>query len=86
MTYELIIPPGIQRQISTLPPSDQAELITLFDRLPTEHEAVTDVFGQDVPGPVRMCSAGLSRLIVVILVSDLSVTITVVELVDALAG
>ncbi|MEU6990336.1 hypothetical protein ABZ953_06695 [Streptomyces sp. NPDC046465] len=84
MTYELIVPPSIRRQIKTLPVGDQAELIAFFDRLPTEHEWVTEPYGHDVPGPVRMRTAGLSRLVVVILVSDTTVTITVVEIVDAL--
>lgn len=86
MTYELIVPPGIRRQIATLPPSDQAELIALFDRLPAEHEQITDSYGLDAPGPVRMRTAGLSRLVVVLLVSDTSVTITVVEIIDPLGG
>ncbi|MHC5256739.1 hypothetical protein ACYSUO_02540 [Streptomyces sp. UC4497] len=43
MTYELVIPPSIRRQIAGLPVGDQAELIALFDRLPTEPERVTVV-------------------------------------------
>ncbi|MGW0903096.1 hypothetical protein [Streptomyces sp. NPDC002853] len=85
MTYELIVPPSIRRQIAGLPVGDQAELIALFDRLPEEHEQVSDPYALNVPGPVRVRTAGLSRLVVVILVSDTTVTITVIEIVDPLA-
>ncbi|MFE6891994.1 hypothetical protein [Streptomyces sp. NPDC057694] len=79
MTYELVIPPGIRRQIAALPVGDQAELIALLDRLPDEAEQITDAYGLEVPdSPVRMRSAGLSRLIVVVVINDDTVTVTVV--------
>ncbi|MGW2344880.1 hypothetical protein [Streptomyces sp. NPDC001661] len=87
MTYELVIPPGIRRHIAGLPVGDQAELITLFDRLPDEAERITDAYGLEVPNsPVRMRSAGLSRLIVIIVINDETVTVTVVEITSPLDG
>ncbi|WP_425838900.1 hypothetical protein [Streptomyces fractus] len=87
MTYELIVPPSIRRQIATLPVADQAELITLFDRLPSEAEQITDTYGLEVPdSPVRMRTAGLSRLIVVVTINDNEVTVTVVEITPPLGG
>lgn len=86
MTYELIVPPSIRRQIAGLPLSDQAELIALFDRLPSEAEQVTDAYGLEVPdSPVRMRTAGLSQLIVVVVINDSTVTVTVVEIRNPLA-
>ncbi|MFJ9037943.1 hypothetical protein ACIRF8_15290 [Streptomyces sp. NPDC102406] len=85
MTYELIVPPGIRRQIKALPVGDQAELIALFDRLPAEAEQITDAYGLEVPdSPVRMRTAGLTRLIVVITINDTEVTVTVVRIYDPL--
>ncbi|MFH8492204.1 hypothetical protein [Streptomyces longisporoflavus] len=85
MTYELIVPPSIRRQITDLPLSDQAELIALFDRLPAEAEQVTDPYGLEVPNsPVRMRTAGLARLIVVITLNATEVTVTVVRVYDPL--
>ncbi|MEV8319382.1 hypothetical protein AB0Q95_35010 [Streptomyces sp. NPDC059900] len=85
MTFELIVPPSIRRQIADLPLSDQAELIALFDRLPVEPEQITDPYGLEVPdSPVRMRTAGLTRLIVVITLNDTEVTVTVVRIYDPL--
>ncbi|MFF9896629.1 hypothetical protein [Streptomyces longispororuber] len=85
MTYELIVPPSIRRQIAGLPLSDQAELIALLDRLPAEAEQITDPYGLEVPdSAVRMRTAGLTRLIVVITVNDSQVTVTIVRVYDPL--
>ncbi|MEU2565098.1 hypothetical protein ABZ626_38105 [Streptomyces longispororuber] len=83
MTYELIVPPSIRRQIAGLPLSDQAELIALLDRLPAEAEQITDPYGLEVPdSAVRMRTAGLTRLIVVITINDSQVTVTIVRIYD----
>ncbi|WP_282798099.1 hypothetical protein [Streptomyces sp. CC224B] len=85
MTYELIVPPSIRRQIAGLPLSDQAELIALFNRLPAEAEQITDPYGLEVPdSAVRMRTAGLTRLIVVITINDSQVTVTIVRIYDPL--
>lgn len=85
MTYELIVPPSIRRQIAGFPVGDQAELIAFFDRLPGECEQITEPRGLEVQdSPVRMRTKGLSRLIVTVLVSDTTITVTVVEITDPL--
>ncbi|MFD7713928.1 hypothetical protein [Streptomyces sp. NPDC059786] len=80
MTYGLIVPPSIRRQIRGLSAGDQAELITLFDRLPVDPDQATGVFGLDVPGPYRMRSVGLSRLVVIVYIDDLAQKVTVMRI------
>lgn len=85
MTYQLVVPPSIRRQIARLPLSDQAELIAFFDRLPAEAEQVTEPYGLEVPdSAIRMRTAGLTRLIVVITIDDMKVTVTVVRIYNPL--
>lgn len=80
MTYELVVPPSIRRQIKALPVADQAELLALFDRLPTNPDQITSVFGQNVPGPRRMRSVGLSHLVAMIFINDLTQQVTVMRI------
>ncbi|MEU5900614.1 hypothetical protein [Streptomyces venezuelae] len=83
MTYELIVPPSIQRQIAGFPVGDQAELIAFFDRLPDECEQITEPRGLEVPdSPVRMRIKGLSRLVVTVLLNDTTITVTVIEITE----
>lgn len=80
MTYALVVPRDIRRQIKALPVADQAELSAFFDRLQADPDQATGAFGLDVPDPVRMKTAGLGRFIVAVLIDDPAEHVTVVRI------
>ncbi|MFK4069733.1 hypothetical protein [Streptomyces sp. NPDC029674] len=80
MTYELVVPRDIRRQIGALPVADQAELLVFFDRLQADPDQATGTFGLDMPAPVRMKTAGLSRFIVAVLIDDPAERVTAVRI------
>jgi hypothetical protein len=80
VTYELVVPRDIRRQIATLHVADQAELITFFERLQADPDQATGALGLDIPDPVRMRSAGLGPLIVAVVIDDPARCVTIVRL------
>lgn len=85
MTYQLTVPPSLRGRILDLPADDRAEILALFDRLTDDPEQATGIYGQHVPGPVQMRTAGLTRLVVIVLVNEITLRVTVIDVVDPLA-
>ncbi|MFH9426393.1 type II toxin-antitoxin system RelE/ParE family toxin [Streptomyces sp. NPDC017529] len=85
MTYRLVVPPSIRRQIEKLPLETQRALHALFRDLREDPDRHSGPYGLEDDGPVRMRSAGRAGAIAVVLISDLSVTVTVVSVQTPLA-
>lgn len=85
MTYRLIIPPGIRRQIETLPVEDRRSLDSLFNDLQADPDRHTGPYGMEDDGPIRMRSAGRGGIIAVVIINDLTVNVTLVQVQRPLA-
>lgn len=86
MTYTLVIPADIRREIETYPLHVRASLDGLFVDLREDPDRHTGPHGIEDTGPVRMRSAGRSGVIAVVLISDLTVTVTLVQITLPFAG
>lgn len=79
MSYQLIIPSSIQREIDGYPLHVRASLEGLFVDLREDPDRHTGPHGLEDTGPVRMRSAGRGGVITVVLISDVTVTVTLVR-------
>ncbi|MEU2789069.1 hypothetical protein [Streptomyces sp. NPDC007100] len=86
MTYRLIVPPSIRRQIETLSLETQRALHALFEDLREDPDRHTGPHGLEDDGPVRMRSAGRAGVIVAVLINDLTINVTVVSVQNPFDG
>ncbi|KOT49930.1 MULTISPECIES: type II toxin-antitoxin system RelE family toxin [Streptomyces] len=79
MTYRLIVPPSIRRQIDKLPVETQRQLHSLFRDICEDPGRHTGPHGLEDDGPVQMRSAGRGGVLVAVLINDLTINVTVVS-------
>ncbi|MEU2724040.1 hypothetical protein [Streptomyces smyrnaeus] len=79
MTYRLIIPPDIRRQIQQLTLEDQHTLDQLLRDIQADPESHTGAYGENTDGPIQMRSAGRGNILAVIIVNQLTINITLVQ-------
>lgn len=79
VTYTLVIPADVRREIEAFPLHVRARLDGLFVDLREDPDRHTGPHGLEDTGPVRMRSAGRGGILAVVLISDLTVTVTLVR-------
>lgn len=80
MTYHLIVPPDLRRDIMRQPLDTQRTLFQLLQAIRDNPDAATVPYGEDVPdSPVRMRTGARGNLIAIVLINDHTITVTLVD-------
>lgn len=85
MSYRLIVPPDMRREIRKLPVPLQHHLRSRIDDIADDPFRQTDAWSGTQYGPVHMRSTGVGPIIVVVTVNEDEHTVTVANLLNALA-
>ncbi|MEU3528863.1 hypothetical protein AB0E62_34280 [Streptomyces sp. NPDC038707] len=80
MTYHLIVPPDLRRDIMRQPLDTQRTLFQLLQAIRDDPDGATVAYGEDVPDSlIRMRTGARGNVITIVIINDHTITVTLVD-------